>query len=182
MDDTLPSTPVHYAGFWRRFNAYGIDASIVAFLAWLIDSFILQNAFAQTPNELQQLNDLVNAMQTGVVSPALMDTVKESLVDSMLGGSVIGPNSYVMIVVSAIYNILFVTGTWHATPGKHWLGMKVVHRDGSPLTLRQSIARHAFSGISMLPLGLGCVTIGVTAEKTAPHDMICHTRVVRTNL
>lgn len=177
----------HYTGFWRRFNAYGIDATIVMLIAWMLDAFITP-AFAQGLSDadqlqaqLAQIQQLVTALQTGQITPEMMALVKQSLMDSMLGGSIIGPDKYMMIAVSALYNILFVISPWRATPGKRILGMEVVHRDGTPLTLMQSAARHTLSGLSMLPLGLGCVTIAFTREKTAPHDMFCATRVVRTN-
>lgn len=174
-------TTPHYAGFWRRFNAYGIDATFVALLAYALEYLLpgSSTAAAQTPDNMAQLTTLIAQAQSGQLDPATQEMLIQSLMNSMFGGSVMGPNTYLMIVISALYNILFVLGPWHATPGKRMLGMKVVHRDGTPLTFTQSIARHMLSGLSMLPLGLGCATIGFTREKTAPHDMICHTRVVR---
>ncbi len=176
--DTVPTPPL-YAGFWRRFNAYSIDATIVLILAWMVDYAIVSNpAFAQSPDDFRAVADAVRAMQTGQITPELMATAKSSLFDSMFGGSIIGVNQFLMAATSAFYNIFFVIGDWQATPGKHWLGMKVVHADGSRLTLLQSALRHAASGISMLPLGLGCITIFYSKEKLAPHDMLCHTRVI----
>ena len=181
MDMLVPPhapTPI-YAGFWRRFNAYGIDATFVVIAAWLIQYALTGNAaLAQTPDDLKQLTDALTAAQSGQVPPQLMDSVKASLISSMVGGSAIGPNEIITMVVSAIYNILFACGEWQATPGKRWLRMKIINADGSKLTLKQSAMRHAMSGLSMLPLGLGCLTICYTREKLAPHDMICHTRVI----
>jgi uncharacterized RDD family membrane protein YckC len=173
------AAPPVYASFWRRFNAYGIDATIVLLIAWGLDVLLLGNAFAQSPDDFKQLTDAMTALQTGQSDPALVAMAKESLIRSMLGGSIIGPNEYLTILVSAIYNIFFVASTWQATPGKKWLHSKIVHKNGAPLTVWQSAMRHALSGLSMLPMGLGCLTIFYTRERLAPHDMLCHTRVVR---
>lgn len=179
-DDRLtPHTQPIYAGFWKRFNAYGIDATIVLIIAWLLDYLLPGSAHAQTADELKQLTDAVTALQTGQVSPELMETAKQSLVSSMFGGSILpGPDQYLLVAVSAIYNIFFAVGAWQATPGKHWMKIKITNAEGQPMSLMQSIMRHAASGISMLPMGLGYITIPYNRQKLAPHDMLCHTRVV----
>jgi len=189
--ETEPTT-VHYAGFWRRFNAYGIDASIVIIIAWLIDAYLLGGHTAATATatdmvslggQAAEIQQMLAALQNGVIDPAMLEKAKSSLVDSTFGGSILGVNLSAMVLVSAVYNILFVAGPWRATPGKHWLGMKVVLANGEALTLMQSTLRHILSGISMLPFGwgLGCLTIAFTKYKTAPHDMLCNTRVIRTD-
>lgn len=168
-----------YAGFWRRFNAYGIDATIVLVITWLLDTLLLGQVFAQTPDDFKALTDAVATLQSGTITPEMQATAKESLLRSMLGGSIIpGPNHYLMMVVSAVYNILFVAGKWHATPGKHWLRITVLMKDGRPLTLLESAIRHTVTGVSMAPLGLGYATMFFSRQKLALHDMICNTRVV----
>ena len=190
MDELIPEpapaytlTGVEYAGFWRRFNAYGIDATIVWFIAMVVGYLVLGDAQAQTPpddlqQQMQQLNDLLGAAQDGQVSPALMDQVKSSLYGSMLGGSILGADTKVMIVVSAFYNIFFGVSIWQGTPGKYWLKCKIVMLDGSRLTLWQSALRHALTGISAVLWLIPCVTIFFTREKLAPHDMLVGTRVI----
>lgn len=167
-----------FAGFWRRFNAYGIDATLIFIAAWLLDTFVLDNAFAQTAEDFKTLTDAANALGTGNVTPELKATAEAALISSFTGGSIIPVNEYAMITLSALYNILFVCGTWQATPGKHWLGIKVVMKDGRKLTLLESAIRHSISGISMLPLGLGYITMFFTRDKLALHDIICNTRVI----
>ncbi|MFZ4541887.1 MAG: RDD family protein [Rickettsiales bacterium] len=180
MDDLTPLLPAPvYAGFWRRFNAYGIDATFVVIIAWLLDMVLPGSAMAQTPEDFQKISDLVLALQTGQVTPERMAMVRQSLKDSMLGGSMIPIDTILLIVTSAVYNILFVISDWQATPGKHWLGMKVVTKQGEKLNWLQSTLRHVTSGLAMLPLGLGNITIFYSREKCAPHDFICGTRVVR---
>ena len=171
-----------YATFLRRFNAYGIDATIVFIVAWLIDILLGGSAFAQqgVPDELLHINEMMVALQSGTISPEVKTLVIESITRSFLGGSIIpGPSQYLMGAISALYNILFVAGKWQATPGKHWLGIKVVMKGGRRLTLLESTIRHTVSGITMLPLGLGYMTMFFTRQKLALHDIICNTRVIR---
>ncbi len=187
MDDLTPdsaiptarATGIEYAGFWRRFNAYGIDATFVWLFVVIIQLLAGGDAHAQTsPDDMQQLQDALAAAQTGQVSPALMASIKQNLMGSMLGGSVLGADTKMMIVVSAIYNIFFVHSDLLATPGKYWLKCKVVNADGSRLTLLQSALRHAATGFSAVFWLVPCITIFWSHEKLAPHDMLCNTRVI----
>jgi uncharacterized RDD family membrane protein YckC len=187
MDELIPDpdlaipllTGVEYAGFWRRFNAYGIDATIVWLIAMLLGSFILPTAApTSSGDDMQQLSDLMTAAQSGQISGSLMEQVKGNLFGSMLGGSLFGADTKIMIVVSALYNILLGTSIWQGTFGKYWLGMKIVMLDGSKLTLQQSAFRHAATAISAVAWMVPCITVFFTKDKLAPHDMLCGTRVI----
>ena len=188
IPDPAPATTltgVNYAGFWRRFNAYGIDATIIWLACILLQYFFFPDTLVATaahgPDDLQQLQDLLMAAQTGQLSPALLSQAQSSLFDSALGGSILGADTKVMILVSALYNIWFAIGTWQGTPGKHWLKMKIVMLDGSRLTLQQSALRHAATAISAVAWMLPCLTIFFTRDRLAPHDMLCGTRVIHTH-
>lgn len=187
MDELIPDpdlpllTGVTYAGFWRRFNAYGIDATIVWFISMIVGYIVLgSSASAQTPDDLgiQQYMDMMTNLQNGQASPALIAQLKDSLFSSMFGGSVLGADTKVMIVVSALYNIWFAISIWQGTPGKYWLKCKIVMLDGSRLTLQQSAFRHAATAISAVVWLIPCITIFWSREKLAPHDMLCGTRVI----
>lgn len=186
MTEPLSSHP-HYAGFWRRFNAYGIDATIVLAIAWGIGYLTGLDAHAQavSPEDMKTINNAIAALQgNGQLDPALRNSLEtnaqDALVRTLLGGSSISlVNEKLFALISAIYNIAFVVSEWQATPGKRWLGMRVVMADGAPLNWWQATFRHAMSGVSMLLGGIGYVTIPFTKEKLALHDMICNTRVVR---
>lgn len=174
MDTLTVATPAppKYAGFWRRFNAYGIDTSIL----WVV--CVVLQILAGDMSGIQQVFHVFGALLSGTLTPELGDTLVGSLTDSMSGGSILGADTDLMIVLSSLYNIFFVHSVWQATPGKHWLNCKVVNADGSRLTLQQSALRHAMTGISAVAEMVPCITIFWSKEKLAPHDMICHTRVV----
>jgi uncharacterized RDD family membrane protein YckC len=141
---------MRYAGFWKRFNAYGYDVLIVQAIA-LVPVLL----FTHFPTLEQVVTMAPEA-------------------DAWFDGF-----TNVSLVVSALYNILMIAGPRQATWGKRHCGLKVVNIDGSRLTLPQSALRHAASGLSMIMGGLGFLPIFFTAEKTALHDMLCKTRVVR---
>ena len=73
----------------------------------------------------------------------------------------------------------FCLGRWGRTPGKLFLGLKVVRTDGSPLGYGRSLARWACYFISSLVFGLGFIWIAFHPQKRGWHDLICDTRVVR---
>ncbi len=178
----LPTTSLKSAGFWKRFNAYGVDATIVLIFTWLIGWLVGLDAHAQQlgADDIRALNQAIAALQGGQVDPSLQTNAQDALLRSLLGGSLIPVvNDHLFMLLSAFYNISFVAGEWQATPGKRWCGIKIIMADGSPLSWTQSAYRHAMSGVSMLLGGIGYVTIFFTKEKLALHDIICKTRVVR---
>lgn len=70
---------------------------------------------------------------------------------------------------------LTVTGR---TVGKLLLGLKVVTRDGRPLTVGRASTRVIAMPLSFLPLGLGLIGILLGRERRALHDVIARTAVV----
>lgn len=155
-----PAT-TRYAGFWKRFTAYGYDAPIVTFVGFGIWCLV-------APEGWQALVTLREAVQAGGMDESALDTLTQWSNQA----------SYFTAVISASYNIGFVASPWQATPGKRFCGIKVVNAEGGALTPMQSIWRHAASGLSMGLAGLGFLAIPFTRQKTALHDMICSTRVV----
>lgn len=182
MDDAL-TPPIRYAGFWRRKVAYGIDLTIITLLTLLFYALFGGSAFAQTVEDIEILK------QMGWVPEHTDTATLLGVLQAQSGGDWVSPSVLlkrtisgiaIALIFSSVYNIYFVASVWQATPGKRWLGMKVVTKDGKPLTLLQSAYRHLMSGVSMGILsGLGYLTIPFSKEKAALHDMICNTRVVR---
>lgn len=85
-------------------------------------------------------------------------------------------------LLGIVYHTCFIAGSWQATPGKRAMGCIVVNRDGSRLSYLQAFCRHIACAISGLTLMIGYMLAGWTKESTALHDMICGTRVVRTQV
>jgi uncharacterized RDD family membrane protein YckC len=142
----------HYAGFWIRFVAYMIDSVIIGVALSIISiplGLVLGGSLAFTdPTRMGAL---------GIV--ALLGYV---LVSMLLG---------------FWYQGYFVSKRG-GTPGKLILGLRVIHPDGSMLTMGQAIGRFLCYLIDGLTLYIGFIMIGLDAEKRGLHDRICDTRVI----
>lgn len=169
--------PHRYAGFWKRLAAYGWDSLIVTILAIVLGAILGGDAQALTAQDIQTLVD------AGLLPPGTnTQTLLAGGVSDMFGGIFSLSNAFIVAMVSAVYNIGFVASTWQATPGKRFCGIQVVTVDGGRLTLAQSAIRHAGSGLSLLMFGVGFLTIVLTRQKTALHDVLANTRVVYATL
>ena len=67
-----------------------------------------------------------------------------------------------------------------ATPGKMILKMKIVDaKTGGKLSAGQSLIRYLGYYVSIIPLGLGLIWVGVDKRKQGFHDKIAGTVVIR---
>ena len=77
---------------------------------------------------------------------------------------------------------IFFEMLWNGqTPGKRWLGLRVLRSDGTPITLTESIIRNLVRFIDFLPAfyGLGVVVMFVNAQSRRLGDLAAGTLVVR---
>ncbi len=139
---------IRYGSFWKRMNAYGYDLIIV---------------------------QLFTLLPTCLFFP--FPTFEQIVQTASLGAWGEWYGNF-FLAVSAAYNIYFVASPSGATPGKKYCRIKVVNLDGSRLNYVESAIRHGVSAIGTVTGGLGFLTAAFTREKTAIHDMICHTRVI----
>ncbi len=78
-----------------------------------------------------------------------------------------------------IYETYFWTQNDGATPGKMVTKIKVVQRDGSPISVEQALGRSAFyTYIPFMPLVV-LVTTLVDPDRRGLHDVVANTLVVR---
>jgi uncharacterized RDD family membrane protein YckC len=83
---------------------------------------------------------------------------------------------YVVPIVATIWFWLRFMGT----PGKMALKLRVVDaRTGNKLSLGQAIGRYFAYILSILPLGLGLIWIGIDSRKQSWHDKLAGTVVIR---
>lgn len=72
--------------------------------------------------------------------------------------------------------------TWNGqSPGKRWAGIRVIRRDGTPVTLIESIIRNLVRIVDFLPIGygVGIVTMFVHPQSCRLGDLAAGTLVVR---
>jgi uncharacterized RDD family membrane protein YckC len=77
-----------------------------------------------------------------------------------------------------VYEGFFLAGSGQ-TPGKKWLGLKVVNPDGSDITTGQAWGRALGKTVINMCFGIGYLPALFTKEKTCVHDMLAKTRVIR---
>jgi len=87
------------------------------------------------------------------------------------------------ILLQYVLPIVLVVWFWTrylGTPGKLVLGLRVVDaRTGRALTTRQAILRYLGYYVSILPLMLGFIWVGIDRKKQGFHDKIASTVVLR---
>lgn len=99
------------------------------------------------------------------------------------------------MVIAASYYMLFLSGSWQATPGKRIVGIYVIHHSGRALNQREALQRYLGYIIPTLPLysslkieEMNMITmwlalvwfapIFMTKQRTPMHDILCNTRVI----
>jgi uncharacterized RDD family membrane protein YckC len=147
-----PIGAMRYAGFWIRFVAY------------IIDSVILSVALS-----------IITVPLALVLGGSAMFTDPTAMgVTALLA---IAGYGLVTLFISFWYQGYFVSKRG-GTPGKLILGLKIIHPDGSMLSMGQAIGRFLCYLIDGLTLYIGFIMIGFDMEKRALHDRICDTRVI----
>jgi uncharacterized RDD family membrane protein YckC len=78
------------------------------------------------------------------------------------------------------YYILFEMAWNGQTPGKRWVGVRVIKTDGTPITLSESVIRNLIRLIDFLPAyyGVGVVTMFVNEQSRRLGDLAAGTIVV----
>jgi uncharacterized RDD family membrane protein YckC len=157
MTTDNPAPPVilgRYAGFFSRAAAYIIDRLIVFAIAFMI--MLVINYFLSLFKLDQWLAAWVGSSTNQIITALL---------------SSVGIN----LVVSIFYNISFwmLSGQ---TPGKRFLGVRVMRADGERLKLRNAILRQFGYYISTI-LYLGFIWILFDNKRQGFHDKIAGTIV-----
>jgi uncharacterized RDD family membrane protein YckC len=77
---------------------------------------------------------------------------------------------------------IFFEMLWNGqSPGKRWVGLRVIRTDGTPITLTESIVRNLVRLVDFLPAyyGVGVVTMFVNGQSRRLGDLAAGTLVVR---
>ena len=148
---------MNYAGFWRRTSASLLDVIITApILISLIYLFGLDKYLVFEVSE--DLSSYIEN-ESFILNRTLIDITSVFLI--------------------SFYSVFFIASRRMATPGKMLFGIYVVDEHGDQISKSKALARFFISILSTLFLGLGMLTIFLTKEKLALHDIICKTRVIK---
>lgn len=87
-------------------------------------------------------------------------------------------NQIVSIGLGLLYSIYFIKKN-DATPGKKWLGLKLVRADGSSLSTGRIVGRYFAEWVSLFTIYIGYLMAAFDKEqRRALHDRMCDTRVI----
>jgi uncharacterized RDD family membrane protein YckC len=149
----------HFGGFWIRFVASMLDGIILAVVAGIFSMFLFGSFM---PRSVMRGNTTPEEA-LALAGPML----------GMLGASIL-----VNMIVGCSYETFFIARLG-ATPGKVALGLKVVRPDGGPITAGRAAGRYFAKIVSSMILMIGYIMAGLDSQKRALHDMICDTRVIK---
>jgi uncharacterized RDD family membrane protein YckC len=158
VDELTMDEQVLYAGFWRRFVAYWIDSLpitlVVAFVFYVFFGFdtALARYVERGPRDHEARQEFL--------------TTRNLIRD-------------VSMALYLAYSALADASPLRGTLGKRLVGIKVVRKDGSPLTLAQALHRNCAKVLSFLICGLGCLWVAWSPHKQGWHDMIAGTLVIQ---
>jgi len=153
----VPTAAIGYAGFWLRVVALLID-SIIVNVVLGIPIFLLMGG-AGILNGIRSGNPPEDYLGQFFAVFALLEAA--------------------CFVAVWLYNALFESSSWQATPGKRALGLYVTDLAGQRVSFARASGRFFAKMISGLTLMIGYLMAGFTERKQALHDMIAGTLVLR---
>jgi uncharacterized RDD family membrane protein YckC len=84
----------------------------------------------------------------------------------------------VTLIFSFIYEAIFLSSSWMATPGKRLLGIKVTDIGGQQISFWRGMGRSASKLVSSIFL-IGYIMAAFTKNKQALHDLMASTLVIK---
>jgi uncharacterized RDD family membrane protein YckC len=154
-----------YAGFWKRFAAYLIDALILGVVSWIVILPVL---------------GLV-----GIGASSMDYSEDEMMMDEEaaagLAAMMIGAGMMLWVVIGTagwLYFALMESSSKQATLGKMALGIIVTDANGNRLTFGRATGRYFGKILSGLIFYIGFLMAAFTEKKQALHDMIAGCLVV----
>ncbi len=118
---------------------------------------------------------LISGVCFGIQVATGIQMVEASYVNGMASQNFSG---FGLLVIILYYTI--TTGSaMQGTVGKRILGLYVRKKDGGRVTFLRALGRYFATCLSTLTLMIGFIMAGFTKEKTALHDLVAGTRVVK---
>ncbi len=144
---------LHYAGFWRRLAAYGIDLVIMIVMAGAL-AFVAIASVSKVPRHPVGLDWAVGALLVALTISSALATVGTILL-------------YFPIQ----------EGRFGQTLGKRLLRLWVLKEDGLPIGYKEAFLRRLSYYLEILPVD--ALFIPFTAKRQRAFDVVAHTVVVR---
>jgi uncharacterized RDD family membrane protein YckC len=183
----MPGKP---AGFWLRSAAWCLDWLLLSPLLYVALRPGLSDAAAQFQGLRAQLENwmLAQSWQADSALGLWLDLSTRMLADPALQAQLTQATlrlcaglTWTLVLASllaAVYFIAFEASPWQATPGKRWLGLRVIAVAGGPVGVSRAAARFFAGSLSWLSLNLGHALAMFRRDGRALHDLIAGTAVV----
>ena len=116
-----------------------------------------------------------------IVVSLIIDSLEGSALADQLSGWVYAIFGLVAAVFYWAYYIFFEM-LWNGqSPGKRWVGLRVIRADGTPITLSESLIRNLARLVDFLPAayGVGVVTMFIDKQSRRLGDLAAGTLVVQ---
>jgi len=84
---------------------------------------------------------------------------------------------FIGMFLGILYEAVFLSSPWQASPGKRLLGLKVVDQNGLPISFWRAFGRTAAKILSSILL-IGYIMAFFTKDKRALHDLMAGTIVI----
>jgi uncharacterized RDD family membrane protein YckC len=143
------------AGFFSRFEAFIIDLAILSIVQ------LVGSAFIQAVIRFFRLSELADIFRTLLGNPTF----------NIISGSIL-----VTLLVIGYYTFFWTLVGF--TPGKAFLGLKIVRKNGEKVTFGRSLLRFFAYWISAIPLFLGFLWVLWDPNRLGWHDKIAGTQVL----
>jgi uncharacterized RDD family membrane protein YckC len=149
----------NYAGFWKRFLAFIIDAILIGIVQWVILTPILAAIGIGAVNNMETMSDDPAAMMGAMAA-------------------MFGAVNVITTVIWVLYYTLMESSKTQATVGKMALSIKVTDVNGAKLDFVKALIRNASKIVSSIILFIGYIMAAFTEKKQGLHDIIAGTLVV----
>jgi uncharacterized RDD family membrane protein YckC len=159
-----------YGGFWLRFVAYIIDATIltIPIMVICIPIFAIMGGFAAITAMSHQ-----SSLSNNNDNPAAAVFPVAFILFELL---IVGASA----VIGWLYYAYLESGPHQATFGKRVMSLKVTNMAGERISFGHASGRFFGKIITgLIPFGIGYMMAGFTERKQALHDLVAGTLVVR---
>jgi len=164
---------VVYAGFWIRFAAFLVDTIILIIIILPILNIAEYNGISTKIHQIIEQKDIPKTI------PAEHQLIKHEDINILVNNKAKKTVNKILLFISGFYSILFLSSKKQGTPGKQLFKLMVIDNKVGKVGILTALIRFIAKQLSNFLFGFGYLVIFVTKERTALHDIMCNTRVVR---
>ena len=140
---------LRYAGFWRRFLAYFIDALVLGVVNFILMMFVLIPALITSPDpESVAMNTFLFVAIYGI-----------------------------QFGTGFLYETVLIW-KYGATLGKRACQIQVIRAEGGAISYGLAVGRYFAKILNAFTLAIGYIIAAFDEEKRGLHDRLCNTRVI----